>query len=531
MIRRLFALLLLLVVWTVLAPVGAEPSEAGLITSQSAQRYGLDRAWFTQLNGSPAPGLAGNLQLHVSTDRSQTVFLITDQHARTYSISDRHLDTFGQPLGVEGAQKAASEKMRLLRLEGVEATVQQNVIPDITLYATTTGGVIHAIDAETGTIRWTTPVGQSDYPTTAATVNDQWVAVINGQHLYLLRAGDGSIVEQRRLIGGVPAAGPAIAGNSVCVAMLNGSLYSYTFGPTDTKTAEVYYAPGIVQFKPTAIGNRVLWPTNKGVITAIEIGRAGVTYRLLLEDAVAGPLVYSPPSQLLVVTDRGYLYSFDVKTGGVKWRFSTGDRTAEPASVVGTTVYLMSREAGMHAVSTETGEDLWWAPSARRFIAATKEKVYASTHTGTLLVLDIRSGAVISEIPIDPTNRVFVNNQTDRIYVGTSTGLVQCLHELDAYWPTIHVTGGELAAADAAEAEGEVPAEVPAEAAGQPTDPFAPQPTDPEASPRDEPAGEAPRNPFADEAASGELDAGPVDEGGMENAEEEEKESDAPFEN
>jgi outer membrane protein assembly factor BamB len=519
MIRRLIAPYLFLIASCCLAPaLQAGPDDAGLITVQTAQRYGLERAWFTQLNGTPVTGIAGNLQLQVSMQRSQTVFRVTDQRGLTISISDRNLDTFGQPYGAEGAEKAAAEKIRLLKLEGIDATVEKRVVPDITLFATTNRGVVHAINAETGRILWTTPVGQSRFPTTAAAVSDKWVAVVNGQHLYLLRAEDGELVEQRRLHGAVPAAGPVIAGDTVSVPMLSGQLFTYDFGPNDNKTAKVSYAKGLVRFPPTAIGNQVLWPTDSGVITAMDPGRPGVTYRLRLEDAVAGPLVYSPPYQLLVVTDNGYLYSFDIKTGAVKWRFSTGDRTSEPASIVGETVFLMSRDAGMHAVNATTGEDLWWAAGARRFIAATTDKVYASTNTGVMLVLDLKTGSVISEIPINPTDRVFVNNQTDRIYIGTKSGLVQCLHEQGAHWPTIHVTGSELATADAAAAKPD--GGTPGEAAAQPADPFAKEPADAEAPPRDpfdkEPAADPKANPFEDDAKKAPGDEGKAEAEDME---------------
>ncbi|MHB8970732.1 MAG: PQQ-binding-like beta-propeller repeat protein [Pirellulaceae bacterium] len=514
MIRRLIALFVSIVACSLVAPpLQAGPDDAGGSAAHTSQQYGLERAWFTQLSGVPAPDAARNLTLFVSRTRSQTVFRITDQRGLTYCISERHLDTFGQPMGVEGAEKAAAEKIRLFKLEGIEATVEKQVIPDVTLYATSRG-VVHAIDAETGRILWTTPLGRADHPTTAATVNDQWVAVVNGQQLYLLRAEDGNLVEQRRLHGGVPAAGPAIAANAVCVPMLTGQLFAYLLGPKDPKWPLVYRAHGLVEFSPTAIGDRVLWPTSKGVITAIDPGKSGVLYRLQLEDAIAGPLVYSPPSQLLVVTDNGYLYSFDIKTGSVKWRFSTGDQTAQPAAVVGDTVYLMSRDAGVYAVSSETGEAKWSASTARQFIAATKDKVYASTDTGILMVLDINAGNVISQIPMSPTDRMFANNQTDRIYIESRSGLIQCLRERGAERPTIHVTGGEMAAAEAAEAKPEDKASPGPEA--QPADPFAKEPADAASEPED-PFGKKPAvapkaNPFEDGAkADGAAEAAEED--------------------
>ena len=91
------------------------------------------------------------------------------------------------------------------------------------------------------------------------------------------------------------------------------------------------------------------------------------------------------------------------------------------------------------------GEQKWTAPTIKQFVSATKTKVYAVNAAGNLAILDIQNGGLLGELALNPTDRVFVNNQTDRIYVGTRTGIVQCLRESSAIWPTIHVTGLELA--------------------------------------------------------------------------------------
>ncbi len=238
------------------------------------------------------------------------------------------------------------------------------------------------------------------------------VALVNGQHIYMLRADDGTLIEDRRMVGGAPAAGPAIAGTTLFVPTLRGQLLAYRFGPGDPRWPEVYYSKGTVRFAPTAVGNHVMWPTDAGIITAIDPGRPGAKFRLKLDDPIAGPLVYSPPTQMLTVTESGYLYSFDVKTGGIMWRFSTGDATAEPASVVGETVYLVSRHAGMRAMATTTGEEKWWARGVRHFIAATKDKVYAATDANVMMMLDANSGKILFEIP-DESHRPHVRQQPD----------------------------------------------------------------------------------------------------------------------
>ncbi len=502
--RRCVVVSLMLLAVVILCPGAvADQSSRGLISSLMAERHGLERVWFAPVRIQPSRGETAYLQLHVSESTSQTVFRVVDRHGREELISERHLDTFGRPWGVDGAQRAAAERVRLLQLQGSDATVEQQVIPDITLYVTGSRGTVHALDAETGAVRWITSVGQSDYRTTPTAFNDQFLAVVNGQRLYVLKAEDGTLFGERRIVGGTPAAGPAMMGATVFVPTLSGRLIAYAFGPEDNPWAERFYARGTVRFPPTVVGDRVLWPTDQGVVSSVIAGKQSVYYRVQFHDAIAGPLVYSPPGNILLVTASGYLYSFDIKTGAVAWRFSTGDEMAEPASVVGDTVYLMSRRAGMHAVSTADGSTKWWSPTARRFVAATRQRVYTTTTTGLVLVLDAATGNLVSRIPVDPTDQVFINNQTDRIYVGTNTGIIQCFRERGAWFPTVHVTGGEMAAAEA-KAAAPKPEAAPAEPAA-PRDPFAPEPegpadaaepdTDqPDAAPK--PAEEEDRDPF-----------------------------------
>ena len=127
-----------------------------------------------------------DLRLHVSSTSAQTLFRVVSDQGPIYSFSDRNLDIFGKPLGQEGAGKAAAEKVRLLRFEGIESRIEQAVVPDITIYATTGSGLVYAIDAETGQQRWLTAVGQTRYPTTPPAVTEKHLAVVNGQTLYIL---------------------------------------------------------------------------------------------------------------------------------------------------------------------------------------------------------------------------------------------------------------------------------------------------------------------------------------------------------
>jgi hypothetical protein len=53
-------------------------------------------------------------------------------------------------------------------------------------------------------------------------------------------------------------------------------------------------------------------------------------------------------------------------------------------------------------------------------------------------VLDAASGAMLDKMPTDGKSTALVNDQTDRLYLVTNDGLVQCMHELGADLPFYH---------------------------------------------------------------------------------------------
>ncbi len=440
MMRRLrvsTAVLLALVSLT--TALRAESREFPLIPPDLAQRYGLERVWFTQV--PLAAGRSGivDVRLNVSAVKAQTVFQVQTDQGRLYSISDRNLDSFGKPLGIDGAGKAAAEKVRLLRLEGIEGKIEQAVIPDIMMYVATNSGAVQAIDAETGRTLWTSSAGTMDYPTTPIAVTETHLTVINGQTLYILDTTDGAILEQRRIVGG-PAAGSTICRNIAYISMFTGHLDAHTFGENAPWWPITYRSHRSVHFPPTTAGDAVVWANDVGDISVITAGKHGTRYRLRLSDAIAGPIIYFPPKQILGVTQTGYVYSFDVTNGQLMWRYASGQPSDEPAAIVGDTVFLMTRLDGMHTISATTGKRKWPSPFplAQQFVAATAKRVYCTTTTGFLAILDGESGQLVGQVPLNPNDRVFANNQTDRLYIATRSGAIQCLREKGAEVPLLH---------------------------------------------------------------------------------------------
>ena len=64
---------------------------------------------------------------------------------------------------------------------------------------------------------------------------------------------------------------------------------------------------------------------------------------------------------------------------------------------------------------------------------------YCTDITASLVVLDSRSGSRVASISAPELEVRMVNTETDRIVVGTPSGLLQCFREIDRKWPEIRL--------------------------------------------------------------------------------------------
>jgi hypothetical protein len=101
-------------------------------------------------------------------------------------------------------------------------------------------------------------------------------------------------------------------------------------------------------------------------------------------------------------------------------------------------VYVTTNEPAMHCVDATTGEALWVAPNITQFAAASHQRLYGIDDLRALVVLDAKTGAMLDRMPTDGTGRALVNDQTDRLYLVSDGGLLQCLHEIGAEKPLYH---------------------------------------------------------------------------------------------
>ncbi len=475
-------------------------SRDGLVSPSAAHRYGLTRRWHTQVDLDGGKGEVTSVTQHVSSTRARTIWQVTyDQ--RTADFSESALDKFGEPLGPLGAARQATElvsriidelrrrmptgidEAALTATEQAADQVLQNikneldkprdsstppivdiepiasalvrraettpdgipklervVIPETTLYAATNRGIVHAIDAETGATRWSMPIGNVDHLTLPPAANDQYVCVINGSIVYLVNNLDGKLVWQRQMKG-VPGAGAAVTENNLYIPLVGGAIEIYSF----VRLTERYQWPsklmstgrGLVP--PTTTENTVCWPTDRGYFYVADAVSSRERFRLEANQTIVSQAAYVQHNKFVVASIDGYVYCVQEFSGEMLWRFSTGQPISHQPIAVGKAVYVITDEGEMFRINSETGQEEWWTPGIRGFVSASDSKLYCTDRMGRIAIIDMETGGRVSTIPVDGLDLRFVNIQTDRMIVGTTKGLLQCLHETKLDKPLFHI--------------------------------------------------------------------------------------------
>lgn len=420
--------------------VQADYGGSGLVSQVEARRYGLERAWFTQVSLDSSRGRISDFTYFVSATQKHTVYEVRYE-GRKQTFSERDTDRFGDVLGKEAAEKEAKAFVEELKLREIEAKIEKIEVPEITLYVVTDRAVLHAIDAETGRTRWTTVVGNRTYPTERPGVNEDYVAVLNGSTVHLLRRDTGEMA-WIRAVDGAASAGPALTDQYVVVPTFTGNVEWYEIGETRT-LPKISRSNGHVLIQPTVTPFSVMWPTDRGLLYVARTTQA-MRYRMEARKAIVSQAAYASPGKVLAASIDGSVYCLHETSGDELWRFSAGEPISNSPVPVGDSTYIVTDKGSMFCLDLEKGTEKWSAPQVRRLVSVSKDRLYCLGVTGRLAILDAKTGGRIAQTGTEAVGFSFyANAKTDRIIAATATGLIQCLHETELQWPLVHLNLAE----------------------------------------------------------------------------------------
>lgn len=466
----------------------AQSMGSGLMSANVARRFGLERAWYTQVEVGRNRGRVLHVVPYVSTNRQQTVIEVFQGPSR-WLFSEHERDAFQQVIGPQGAQKKAEDFVARLKKNAPQAgepRMDVHVVPEVTVYVATDRAVLQAIDGETGKTRWTTKTGNADYPTTAPAACDKFVAILNGSTLYVLSSQNGEILWQKKMFG-VPGAGPAVTEEYVFVPMVNGAIESYSL-EEPMQSPWIYRSIGRAMVQPAVGFESLAWPTDRGHLYVASSTARSIRYRLESNETIVATPAFAAADRLIAPTVDGYVYCLNPlrQNGNIWWKFSTGETLTQTPLVIGEVVYMLSDDDNLYCLSVKDGIMRWKAGGVKKVLAAGGDRLYVVGEVGRLLILDSQSGSRIAVIPLDEFDLQVTNPSTDRLYFGTKLGSLQCLREIGHSWPLLHTqlkTPRAKPKPSAKPAEGEKPApgedpfaapggNKPAAAAGADEDPF-----------------------------------------------------------
>jgi outer membrane protein assembly factor BamB len=463
-----------------------------VINALELSQAGLQTLWF----GHAEVGTADQLKfahLHVSNTRASAYFeiYVGDQLRKSFASLDR--DAFGNPLGYDRAKEradfqrevieqqvaatlaapslsaseyaelvfgtspeAVQQRQKLLEDAKQKVEVRKYIEPRMSLYTLNNKNILQSFDSETGAMRWARQVGPRAGYAMGIAANDAMVAVVSGNKVYCLEGDQGRVLWSRNC-SSPPNAGPAMTHSHIFVPLIDGRVEAFNIAK-DGLRSDFYVSHGRTSAAPLVTGRTVSWPTDRGHYNVAYFDQIGpIKYRIQAN----APIVSTPAHLgrvLFVAAMDGYVYAIDEILGSIYWEFTTGSPISQSPLAVDDAVYFVTDNEELFKVDIKTGQtpQAWpkSIPGVHRLIGAANELIYGQDPAGNLVSFRADTGARVFSFHVGDGVHL-LNALTDRIFVISHQGAIQCLRQTAQVHPQFHVPVSE--AVSAGQEEGKKP--------------------------------------------------------------------------
>jgi len=230
-------------------------------------------------------------------------------------------------------------------------------LSESTIYVATLTGEVRALNLGDGTDRGSVGFGASIFGT----------PVIFSGHLYAALSGEENNLVSYDLRAGTArwsvAAGDVessllAAGGGIVAAGLDGSLAMYE--PVTGRELWKYSPPGRIfsRSSPASDGTRVLYGSDGGVVTAVELATGKFLWQASLGGAVFTTPVISGP-RAYVTSKSGMVYAIETATGAISWKRDLGSPLYGSPAVGEGRVFAGTSGGEVVALATADGGVIW----------------------------------------------------------------------------------------------------------------------------------------------------------------------------
>ena len=459
---------LLVVFLTIVLTSSCTFSTAGeLMTPDAMSRLGLAQAWARPVHVPAGAQSIRDQQLFVHEKTPHEYVIITaakaappatagttatDDAAKPAVTSEPEIVTLaripldrigidGAPIGRAEAERLASNEIRRLKRRGVDAEMKIITSPRINLYTIGSDGLLECRNAETGEPIWIQRVGKPSLPFSDLGVNEKYVTVVNGGNLIQVDAENGEIIREVRTQG-APAFGALNSGDFAVVPLIGGGVEGYSlYDPERVPFRE--RVSGTTLAMPTKAPNssKTAWGTSKGFVYVMELqGKPTVQFRLNTDGIVSGRIAAASGNRFFFGSETGQVYGLRAtRVGEVLWSQPFAEPFYNRPLVFEDQVLIRSSYGNLFSLSVENGLQTWngSVPNIGELLGVLDNRIYSTTMSGGLVVLDVKTGKKLATFNNIRPEHFIVNDLTDRLYLVSNDGDVQCIRSEGANLPTL----------------------------------------------------------------------------------------------
>jgi outer membrane protein assembly factor BamB len=326
-------------------------------------------------------------------------------------------------------------------LLGAERVLELSVDSEY-LFIQTNLANFYAYEAETGRYLWTAHLGRETTRAQPASMNATTVFVANSNQLFAFDRKTGRQVWVQSLTD-IPSSATACNDEKVLVGLESGKVSVF-----DAKTGAFGFHVQTnerVTSRPILANRVIAFGSEDRKLYLTRIDRPSLFYRFAAGGPIVAPLASYGVRTLLVPSMDNTLYAIDLYTGEAKWKFASGGPIEREPLVVDDDAYVVNDTGQLTALDAKTGDIRWSVPTlGGPLLAVTATKVYLESREEDLFIVDRQTGKILYE-PFATFQRAGVNlrhfslgptnHLDDRLYLGSTNGLIICLREIGQIKP------------------------------------------------------------------------------------------------
>lgn len=316
--------------------------------------------------------------------------------------------------------------------------IQNAFLVEDALYVTTEAGILFAVKADVGLIRWAEKVSVEHFPVGRPT----HISAAGGRDLVVVLAAGGVSLFDRvtgdlvRVVTTefVPVSTPVGTGRTLFAGSLNGRVYALLV-PADAalsplKRWDVAVGAAISSGPALYAREKLLFADMSGAVYSCFAANKAFDWRYSTGAAVVAEPAFDESGVYIASTDRS-LYKLDGRTGGLLWRHRFGCELREAPSVVGGTAFQTCSEEGLAALDAASGILRWRVRDAGVLAASLGDRDALFTNDGRLLIVDHETGAVSGSVEAGQVQMAVPNAWNDLVILLGRDGRMLCARPMN----------------------------------------------------------------------------------------------------